>query len=74
MQKAVLGQVVRRVRVCRQLAQEISDLRLVPANELAKRRCILCGYDACNELVILGADRMRRRVDQSRPANRHMSK
>ncbi len=63
MQKAVLGQVVRRVRVCRQLAQEISDLRLVPANELAKCCCILCGYDACDKLVILRADRVPRLID-----------
>jgi hypothetical protein len=63
MQKAVLGQVVRRVRVCRQLAQEISDLRLVPANELAKRRCVLCGYDACDKLVILRTDRVPRLID-----------
>ncbi len=74
MQKTILSQVVSRVRVRRQLAQEVSDLRLVPANELTERGCILCGYDACNELVILGVNLMRRRVDQSRPAYRHMSK
>ncbi len=63
MQKAVLGQVVRRVRVCRQLAQEISDVRLVPANELAKRCSILCGYDPRDELMILRANRVPRLID-----------
>lgn len=73
-QKAVLGQVIRRIRVRRQFTQEISDLRLVPADELAKRCGVLCRYDACNKLVIFGVRRMRGRVDQSRPAYRHMMK
>jgi hypothetical protein len=42
----------------RQLPQEISDLRLVAANQLAERGCILRRDSTCDEQVVLGAKRV----------------
>ncbi len=53
MQEAILGQVVCLHMICRQLPQEISDLGLMAANQLAIRRCILRGDSAGDEVVIL---------------------
>ncbi len=39
--------------ICRQLPQEISDLGLVAANQLAERSGILRGDSAGDEVVIL---------------------
>ena len=72
MQEAILGQVVCLHMIRRQLPQEISDLGLVAANQLAIRRCILRGAGARNEEVILCVKRVCGCVDQSRPAKRQM--
>ena len=72
MQEAILGQVVRLHVIRRQLPQEISDLRLVAANQLAERRGILRGDSACDEQVVLGAKRVCGCVDQSRSPKRQM--
>ena len=53
MQEAILGQVVRLHMIRRQLPQEISDLRLVAANQLAERGCILRGNGPSDEEMIL---------------------
>jgi hypothetical protein len=41
MQETILRQVVRLHMICRQLPQEISDLRLMASNQLAERGCVL---------------------------------
>ena len=47
-----LRQVIRDGKIATQLAQIISHLRLMAANQLAERRHVLRGQGACDELII----------------------
>jgi uncharacterized membrane protein (UPF0127 family) len=55
MQKRVLGKVICEVMIATKLAQKISDLGLMTANQLAKRRGILLRNHARDEFNIFTA-------------------
>jgi hypothetical protein len=46
MHEAILSQIVCQRLVARELAQEVSNLRLVPPNQFAVGRCVLARHHA----------------------------
>ena len=74
MQEAVLREVVRDTRIAGQLAQEISHLRLVPANQFPERTSILGGYCPGDQFQVFAVAVGRTMVDQSSPAKRQITR
>ncbi len=65
--KAVLGKIVRKHSVTRELSQKISNLRLVAANQFTKRRRILLRHCSRNKVIVVCAASIQRSLSPSLP-------